>query len=140
MFQTIRKEKIEDQEKRKYGKSGLKEEDIEKIHNALETYMSIEKPYLDPDLTIVNVASALKIPKHYITQVINGNIGKNFYQYVNEYRIDEVIRKISDKGYASHSIMRIAYDAGFNSKSVFNTMFKKKTSVTPSEFRKKVLP
>jgi AraC-like DNA-binding protein len=129
----------EDSKEKKYSKSGLKDGDAQNFLTILEEYMRSEKPYLDPDITIVDVASTLNIPKHYITQIINEKMNKNFYQYINEYRINEVKQKIADKNYIDHSILRIAYDSGFNSKSSFNTMFKKITDITPSEYKKKVL-
>jgi AraC-like DNA-binding protein len=129
----------QDIKEKKYTKSGLKDNDAQKFHSELEEYMRSEKPYLDPELTIVDVASTLNIQKHHITQIINERMNKNFYQYINEYRINEVICKIADKNYTDHSILRIAYDSGFNSKSVFNTIFKKITGITPSEYKKKVL-
>jgi AraC-like DNA-binding protein len=129
----------DDSKEKKYSKSGLKDGDAQNFLTILEEYMRSEKPYLDPDITIVDVASTLDIPKHYITQIINEKMNKNFYQYINEYRINEVKQKIADKNYIDHSILRIAYDSGFNSKSSFNTMFKKITDITPSEYKKKVL-
>ena len=131
---------IEGRIEKKYMKSGLKESDAQKYITLLEEYMRAEKPYRDPDLTIVDVASKLNIPKHYITQIINEKMNKNFYHYINEYRINEVKRKIADKKFSGHSILRIAFDSGFNSKSSFNTVFKKLTNRTPSEYKKMVQP
>ena len=125
---------------KKYMKSGLKESDAQKYLTLLEECMHAEKLYRDPDLTIVDVASKLNVPKHYITQVINEKTNKNFYQYINEYRINEVKRKIVDKKFSGHSVLRIAFDSGFNSKSSFNTVFKKMTNNTPSEYKKMVQP
>jgi AraC-like DNA-binding protein len=125
---------------KKYLKSGLKESDAQKYLTLLEECMRAEKLYRDPDLTILDVASKLSIPKHYITQIINEKTNKNFYQYINEYRINEVKRKIADKKFSGHSILRIAFDSGFNSKSSFNTVFKKMTNRTPSEYKKMVQP
>jgi AraC-like DNA-binding protein len=125
---------------KKYLKSGLKESDAQKYLTLLEECMRAEKLYRDPDLTIVDVASKLNIPKHYITQIINEKTNKNFYQYINEYRINEVKRKIADKKFSGHSVLRIAFESGFNSKSSFNTVFKKMTNNTPSEYKKMVQP
>ncbi len=121
---------------KKYEKSGLKDDSAEKFLNMLEDYMKNDKPYLDPDLTIFEVSSNINIPKHYITQIINEKMNKNFYRYINEYRINEVKQKISDKKFMDHPIIRIAYDSGFSSKSSFNKVFKEFTNLTPSEYRK----
>jgi len=131
---------IEGRIEKKYLKSGLRESDAKKYLTLLEEYMRAEKLYRDPDLTIVDVASKLNIPKHYITQIINEKMNKNFYHYINEYRINEIKRKIADKKFSGHSILRIAFDSGFNSKSSFNTVFKKMTNSTPSEYKKMVQP
>jgi AraC-like DNA-binding protein len=124
-----------DTEKR-YEKSGLKDEDARCHLAALEEYMTREKPYLQGDLTIAEVSNALGIPKHYITQIINERLNKNFYTYVNEYRVGEAIRRMGLGEYREHTVLRIAYDSGFNSKSAFNTIFKRLTSLSPTEFRR----
>ena len=98
--------------------------------------MREEMPYLDCELSIADVSERLKIPKYHITQIINEKLNKNFYMFINEYRINEVKRKISDERYKEHSIIRIAYDSGFNTKSTFNTIFKKFTNLTPTEYRR----
>ena len=131
---------IEDPGVRKYEKSGLKEGDAVKYLAALEDYMRSRKPWLDPDLTIEDVASSLAIQKHYITQVINERLGKNFYRYVNEYRVEKVKRKIASGDAEQLSILGVALDAGFNSKSSFNEAFKSIMDCTPSEYRKSVRP
>lgn len=122
---------------RKYEKSGLKDDDAAGYLDALENYMREEKPYLNGDLSIVEVSERLGIPRHHITQVINGRLNKNFYSYVNDYRIRYATEKMTREDFQEHSIIRIAYDSGFNSKSAFNTIFKKYTGLTPSEYRKR---
>jgi AraC-like DNA-binding protein len=131
---------IEDPSVRKYEKSGLKERNALEYLAALEGYMRSRKPWLDPDLTIEDVASALEIQKHYITQIINERLGKNFYRYVNEYRVEEVKRKIASGEAERLSILGVALDSGFNSKSAFNEAFKSIIGSTPSEYRKSVRP
>ena len=123
---------------KRYEKSGLKKEDEEQYLQALEEYMRKEKPYHEGELTIVDLSAQLGIPRHYITQIINERLKKNFYFYVNEYRVNEVKEKLSDCRYDEHTLLRIALDAGFNSKSSFNMIFKKITGLTPSEYRKTV--
>ncbi|MBN1533126.1 MAG: helix-turn-helix transcriptional regulator [Spirochaetes bacterium] len=126
----------ERQPEKRYEKSGLKEEDADGYLAALEDYMNRKKPYLQGDLTIAEVSKQLEIPKHYITQIINERLHKNFYTYVNEYRVGEAIRRMSQGKYREHTILRIAYDSGFNSKSAFNTVFKRHTALSPTEYRK----
>ena len=122
---------------RKYEKSGLKEDDAENYLKILEDYMTSEKPYLDPDLTIFALSEKLNIPKHYMTEIINKKYDRNFYMFVNSYRIEEAKNRLQDETFQDHSIIRIAYDCGFNSKSTFNNVFKKFTELTPTDYRMK---
>lgn len=97
--------------------------------------MDDEKPYLNGDLTISDLARRTGIPRHYITEVLNEKHGRNFFTFVNEYRVREVISRINDPKYQHYTILAIAFDSGFNSKSTFNTFFKAYTGKTPSDFR-----
>ena len=124
----------------KYEKSGLMEEQARQYVNQLETFMALEKPYLDPDLTIQNISDRLDIPKHYLTQILNERLRKNFYTFVNEYRVEEVKQRILDPAMNHLTVLGIAYDAGFNSKSGFNTIFKRVSGMTPSQFRSEQTP
>ncbi len=128
-------ESIQQNNERKYEKSGLKQDDEKIFYEKLENYMQSNKPYLDSDLTIADLAEKLDIPKHYVTEIINKRFENNFFMYINSYRIEEAKKKLSDEMYSGHSIIRIAYDCGFNSKSTFNAVFKKFTDVTPSCYR-----
>jgi len=119
---------------KKYKRSGLKDEDVADLVNKIRKYMVIKKPYLDRDLTIYNLSSQLKISRHTLSEVINEHMGMNFYNLVNEYRIKEVKDRMKSDEYRQLTILAIAYDSGFNSKSSFNTIFKDKTGQTPSEY------
>ena len=119
----------------KYEKSGLKNKDARKYLDQLLKYMEEKKPYLDVDLSIHDVSDELEIPRHYLTQVINGMLGKNFYTFINEYRIAEVKKLLVDENYSKFTLTSIAFEAGFNSKSSFNSVFKTATGMTPSQFK-----
>ncbi len=121
---------------KKYQRSGLKQEDVADYVNKIKKYMAIEKPYLNRELTIYDLADQLKIPRHILSEVINEHMGKNFYNLVNDYRIDEVKKRMKSEDLQQLTILGIAYDSGFNSKSSFNTIFKEKTGQTPSEYLK----
>ncbi len=121
----------------KYQRSSLKAKDIENIKGEIMEYMDREKPYLNRELTISDVAADLKIPRHFITEVINNHMGKNFYYLINEYRVEEAKKRLNDPKYSNLTILAIAYDSGFNSKSAFNTIFKDLTGMTPSQYLKK---
>jgi AraC-like DNA-binding protein len=125
-------------EPRKYLRSGLKQKDVARYIKQLENHMAEVKPYLDRELSIFDLAKQLTIPRHFLSEVINEHMGKNFYNLVNDYRIEEVKRRLEDPKYKHLTILAIAYDSGFNAKSSFNTIFKEKTGMTPSEYQKKV--
>jgi AraC-like DNA-binding protein len=127
--------RLEEDADPKYEKSGLKNKDARLYLDRLMTYMQEKKPYLDVDLTIHDVSEELKIPRHYLTQVINGMLGKNFYTFINEYRIEEVKKLLADEDYSKYTLTAIAFEAGFNSKSSFNSVFKSTTGMTPSQFK-----
>jgi len=126
----------EDGEKPKYRRSGLTEEQANEYLTRLQDYMQSAKPFLDPELTIKDIADHLNISRHYITQIINEKLNKNFFQWINDYRIEEVKKLLLDPKYNHLTIVALAYDCGFNSKSAFNAIFKKGTGMTPSEFRR----
>jgi len=119
----------------KYERSGLKEKDAKKYQHQLVKFMEEKKPYLNVDLTIHDISTELNIPRHYLTQVINGLLGKNFYTFINEYRIEEVKKLLVSDEFSKYTLTSIAFEAGFNSKSSFNSIFKISTGMTPTQFR-----
>ncbi|MDD3095168.1 MAG: helix-turn-helix domain-containing protein [bacterium] len=123
-------------EKPKYERSGLKKKDIEALSNKLISLMETEKLYREPELSIVDVAKRLHVPRHHITHILNEIMGRNFYTFINNYRIEEAKQRLSNPEYNNLTVLAIGFDAGFNSKSSFNTLFKKYVGVTPSEYRK----
>lgn len=123
-------------EKSKYLKSGLQDEDAVLIHHQLLEFMQKDKLYLDPELTLVDLAQKLKVHPNTLSQVINTKEQKNFYDFVNHRRIEEFKRVISSPESQKYSLLGLALQCGFNSKTSFNRNFKKSTGVTPSEFLK----
>ena len=121
-----------------YKKSGLKEKDAKAYETSILFLMENEKPWLNAEVTISDISDQLKLPQHYVTQVINERLKKNFYTLVNEYRTNEVIRLFSEEKYKNWSLTSLAFEAGFNSRSSFNSFFKKYTGKTPSEYRKEI--
>jgi AraC-like DNA-binding protein len=118
-----------------YEKSGLTEAQAEAYEKQLLRLMDEEKPYRNSYLTLQELADELSISAHNLSQVINTRLGKNFYDFVNEYRVEEVKRRLLDPKYRNLKILAIGLDAGFNTKSTFNAFFKKHTGVTPSRYR-----
>ena len=120
-------------------RNGELPEDIQKRYKAkLIHHMEINKPYLNPLLSLNSLADEISISPKHLSQIINNSFQQNFYYYINSYRIEEVKDKLSDKTImqSSNNILEIAYEAGFNSKNTFNSAFKKITGMTPSEFKK----
>jgi len=123
---------VEEKTKAMYQKSSLKEELAKEKHNTLTDLMVNQKPYLDPNLTLNSLAQLLDIPPHHLSQIINQFEEQNFNDFVNKYRVEKFIDLASQ---VSHlSFLGIALDSGFNSKSTFNTVFKKHKGVTPSQY------
>ncbi|TVQ66904.1 MAG: AraC family transcriptional regulator [Balneolaceae bacterium] len=117
-----------------YNRSGLKAEDADRIHKELLELMKTGKPYLEPKLTLSMLADELKLSPNHLSQVINQYEEKNFFDFVNAYRIEEFKKRALDPLNSNYSILAIALDSGFNSKSSFNQVFKKVTGKTPSRF------
>jgi AraC-like DNA-binding protein len=121
---------------RKYGNSSLPDEEAARIAACLEAVMAAQRPYLDPEFTIDKLAKLVSSNRHHLSQVLNQKLGLSFYDYVNTYRVNEARVLLADAARAGHKIAAIAYDAGFNSLSAFNDVFKKMTGQTPSQYRK----
>jgi len=102
----------------------------------LKKYMIEEKPFLNPALTIQDVAAALQIPVRDLSLLINHKLEQHFYDFVNTYRIENAMDILKDSTKSKLTILEILYDVGFNSKSSFNTAFKKHTGNTPTAYRK----
>jgi AraC-like DNA-binding protein len=123
------------EEKMKYSGSTLKEDEAAKYTEQLSEYMRLEKPYLNPELTLTQLASQINISTHYLSQIINEHFKLNFFEYINQFRVEEVKSRIKNPKFESYSLLGIALDSGFNSKSAFNRIFKKSTNQTPSQFK-----
>ena len=122
---------------KKYSNSGLCEEAMQNIITLLENKMRHDRSYLEPELTIDELAVSLSCSRHHLSQALNEKLGKSFYDCINYYRVEEAKILLTDPVRSSHKIASIAYDSGFNSISTFNDVFKKITGLTPSQYRKK---
>lgn len=105
----------------------------QKINNLMEQ----EKIYQEPELTLQQLAEKLDLPSYQASQAINDGLKKNFYDLVNGYRVEEAKRLLLDDKNRNYTILSVGFEAGFNSKTTFNTVFKKFTGQTPTEFRNK---
>jgi AraC-like DNA-binding protein len=112
------------------------EDELEILKEKLSTLMQSEKPYLDSTLSLPKLAKRMQLGTHELSYLINAGFQDHFFGFVNTYRIEESKRMLKSPEYAHLSIIGIAFEAGFNSKTAFNTAFKKVTNLTPTEFQK----
>jgi AraC-like DNA-binding protein len=119
----------------KYKYSRLQNKYKLEIQRKIRKYFNEEKPYLDSDLTIGKLSDTLNLPRHVVTEVLNTGFNKNFYQFVNEYRVSAVKKMLTDPKKDIFSIEAIGYECGFNSKSTFFSVFKSITGKTPAQFK-----
>jgi AraC-like DNA-binding protein len=117
-------------------KQVLTNEQLTYLKGKLTNLMLIEKPYLDSTLSLPKLAQKLQISTHELSYLINTGFDDNFFNFVNRYRIEESKRILTTPQYQHLSMVGIAFEAGFNSKTAFNTAFKKMVGVSPTEFQK----
>ncbi len=115
-----------------YEKSGLQKTDAEEYHQQLLLKMESDKPYLDSKLSLSKLASIVGVSANHLSQVINQYEDVNFCDFVNKYRIEEFKRQAESN--PNFNILSLALEAGFNSKSAFNSVFKKQMGKTPSQY------
>lgn len=128
---------LEEKSQEQKGKQKLlSDEEIIVLRNKLELLMKEKRPYLEGDLSLSKLAEFIGTTPHHLSYLLNEGFNKNFFQYVNHYRVEEAKKLLLNEEYKHISIIGIAYDSGFNSKTAFNTVFKKETGMTPSLFKK----
>jgi len=98
--------------------------------------MESQEAYLNPSLTLFELANGLDMPSIELSLFLNKSLNKNFFDFVNEYRIRKAMEILQDPNKREYTVLEILYEVGFNSKSSFNTAFKKYTKLTPTQYRK----
>lgn len=116
-------------------KSLLSEKELEKLKVKLQNLMCDEKPYLEPQLTLTDLSRQIGVNSAILSYAINNGFGKNFNDFINEFRIVAVKEKLTNGDAENSNLLGIAFDCGFNSKATFNRAFKKFTGVSPKEFQ-----
>ena len=104
----------------------------------LLAHMHTARPYLEPELTLGELATQLRTNTSWLSKVINTGCGQNFNDFINEYRVREAERRLRDPQFRHYTLLAVALEAGFNSKSTLNRVFKKLRGVTPSEAARQV--
>ena len=100
--------------------------------------MEKEQPYLDPKLSLRTLADELGVPPNELSQLLNEGFRQNFAEFTNTYRLATFREKVADPRQQHLTLLAMAYDSGFNSKTVFNTFFKKKMGMTPRAYWKQI--
>lgn len=141
MFQvySLFKEKKNKRTIEKYKDSILTKSESKKLATDLVDIMQNKKPYLKESISLKILSIELKTHPKILSQVINENFDKNFFDYINSYRIEDAKILLADMNYKDYKIYEIMYQVGFNSRSSFNTSFKKNTGITAKQYRERNL-
>ncbi len=129
---------IAQNETSKYLGSNLTPSQIEEYKKQLLALLSSEKSFLNPQVSLTDLSEKLSVSTKHLSQVINQSFNKSFFDFINTYRIQEVQQTLKESMDDKLTVLEAMYEAGFNSKSSFNTAFKKETGQTPTEFRKMI--
>ncbi|CAG5006639.1 hypothetical protein DYBT9275_03867 [Dyadobacter sp. CECT 9275] len=116
-------------------KKTISDQKLEVYQKRLLEIMEAEKPYMDSEITLPKLGKILLLNTYQTSYLINTCFGENFYTFINRYRLEECKKMLSSSDYSHLSILGIAYESRFNSKTAFNTAFKKHTGCSPKEFR-----
>jgi len=119
------------------GQEIFSKSEINYFLDKLDHIMTNEKLYLDNDLNLLTLSKNLELPSYKLSHLLNHHINENFSNYINKYRVVEAKNILSNVHYKKYTMLQVAFEAGFSSKTVFNTHFKKVVGVSPSDFRKK---
>jgi len=120
----------------KYDKTGLSKDFSLELKENLIELMKRNRPYLDSELRLDNLAKELNISRNHASQVINEHFSKSFFDFINSYRVQEAVEMLKSREYRNLTISEIAYQSGFNNKVSFYNAFKKTIGKTPTEFRR----
>lgn len=122
--------------KQKYSKSGVSQDDKDRVHNKILTLFENEKVYMDNLISLPKLSKTIGLSVNAVSQVINEEFNMSFFELIAKYRINEAKTLLRDKNNRKLTILEIGEMVGYNSKSTFNVTFKKHTGMTPTEYRK----
>jgi TolB-like protein/AraC-like DNA-binding protein len=118
----------------KYKKSQYTDTEVIRYKNRLNTLMNDDKLFLNSELSLRLLAEYMNLPPNHMSQLLNEGFGQNFADYINSYRLQDFKARLGTDSAHQLTLLALAYDSGFNSKTVFNTFFKKKTGLTPKAY------
>ncbi len=134
--EMVEEEEVEPSNKKGQNISYETEIRFNQMEEKVNKYMENNQPYLDASLSIYDLAQKIETPAKELSVYINHYLNKHFFDFINEYRINKAKQILKDPEKDEYTVLEILYDVGFNSKSSFNTAFKKYTGLTPTQFRK----
>ncbi|MEM9362959.1 MAG: AraC family transcriptional regulator [Bacteroidota bacterium] len=123
----------------KYKTSSLNSKSIETNKSELLRLMNEEKLFTNNNLTVNEVANIMNIPRQHLSEILNVHLKTGFQDFLNQYRVEEFVECLKNERYQNYTIMGIAQEVGFSSKSAFNTAFKKLKGMTPSQYKKQLI-
>ena len=118
----------------KYKTNKISTEECQRLTEKLEALMHRDKPYTNPDLKIADLATMLGRSAHTLSYLFNQHLNRNYYDYINDYRIEEFKRLINEDEYSKYTLGALAELCGFSSRASFFRYFKKVTGITPNEY------
>lgn len=124
---------------KKYEKSGLNDQNKIELVRRLEQLITEDKPFLEPELSLDELARRVHAQPNYLSQVLNEHFQLNFYDFINSKRVDEFCLKMNDPRFSHYKLVEIAYQSGFNSKSSFNRNFQRFKKTTPSDYKRHLI-
>ncbi|MFD0752152.1 helix-turn-helix domain-containing protein [Mucilaginibacter calamicampi] len=136
-LKSIRQVFVDVKDNAKTTKQRLTDEEASRLKARLDYLMTAEKLYLDPELNLPQLAQLMPVTVNDLSYLLNVAIGTNFFQFVNAHRVEEAKQLMLSEQYKHLNLLGIAYHAGFNSKTTFNTAFKKETGLSPTQFIQK---
>jgi AraC-like DNA-binding protein len=113
-------------------------ENLQPLKEKIDNFMKNHKPYMNPKLTLNDMADGLQMNAYILSKIINDGFHKNFFDFINSYRIEEFKQLLQSPKYQNYTLLSVAFEVGFNSKTAFNRSFKKLTNDTPSEYFNRV--
>lgn len=124
----------------KYERSGLKASEIEELAARLAAHLDRDRPYLEPGITLKQIADHLETTPNRLSQAINQGTGKSFHQLINERRVVDFEARVLDPRNRHRTLLAVAFDSGFSSKSSFNRVFKELAGMSPRQYLHRQVP